>query len=804
MLTTMEALLAEKDCIESDPFVLQMLVQYCILGVLSPLSLLKPHAREKFFRLFHSWKEYVSITIEHIESTNQKIAIRFSTQWNLVSEDLISSKSRAKIAELFASSGKSLRDLYYDQSTRTLHALCLIDGLFDHPEVFSIVQKIELAFTHMDIKNAKHHYPVYKSYEIIDQDKKDGTVYTIKITYTLPEWLLWMLIGVDKINEIQSYVRLPIYEHKIKSYEDCVEFYVQLHSRVRNTMKYTDFPAPEWLRIPMGFDLKYRRPIRMCFNQESVEEQDYWFAPHYIIAGSTASWKSNFIKWVITQLLRSYSPNEVRFFLVDPKVVTFQVFSQMPHLYAPVLWDAKKIVTVLQWIVEEVEKRYALFAKHRVENIIERKKLNNNLLLPHIFVIIDEFADIIDSQKNHVIKDSVIMLLKRLWQKARAAWVHVLLITQRATWANIDGEIKANMSGRIAFRVANSGDSQIILDDECASTIKQAWEWFARIGDADELIHFYAPYITDVEIHAELKKFDHIPLEYCDRSLADSLLREPLNPKEVTIDMVPPVHYPDIAIGIDLNSHKVITLHTARYDETDEDEPTPHIVVAGATNSWKSKFAKFLVSQLIQGNSVHDIQLILVDPKIVTFNIFAGIPYLYCPLITTHTELIPVFEKLLEEIKTRYALFASNHVENMQQYNSLWKEKLKAIFLIIDEFADIVDSYDYGTRDKVEWMLKRFGQMARAAWIHMILITQRATSQNIPGEIRTHFAGRMAFRMNTEADSIYIIEESWAHNLPSAGMFLLKKASQDIIHWYVPLITNSNIDKLLEKHIVTS
>lgn len=104
-----------------------------------------------------------------------------------MSEDLISSKSRAKIAELFASSGKCLRDLYYDQSTRTLHALCLIDGLFDHPEVFSIVQKIELAFTHMDIKNAKHHYPVYKSYEIIDQDKKDGTVYTIKITYTLPE-----------------------------------------------------------------------------------------------------------------------------------------------------------------------------------------------------------------------------------------------------------------------------------------------------------------------------------------------------------------------------------------------------------------------------------------------------------------------------------------------------------------------------------------------------------------------------------------------------------------------------------------
>ncbi|MBP6256956.1 hypothetical protein KA405_04575 [Patescibacteria group bacterium] len=99
------------------------------------------------------------------------------------------------------------------------------------------------------------------------------------------------------------------------------------------------------------------------------------------------------------------------------------------------------------------------------------------------------------------------------------------------------------------------------------------------------MIHFYAPYITDIEIHTELKKFDHIPLEYCDRSLAESLLREPLNPKEVTIDMVQPVKYPDIAIGIDLNSHKVITLHTARYDETDEDEPTPHIVVAGATNS---------------------------------------------------------------------------------------------------------------------------------------------------------------------------------------------------------------------------
>lgn len=204
-----------------------------------------------------------------------------------------------------------------------------------------------------------------------------------------------------------------------------------------------------------------------------MDPADNGFAPHYIIAGSTSSGKSNFIRFLILQLLRSHSPDDLRLFLVDPKVVTFNIFKDLPHLYAPVVSDAKKFSIVLNGIIEEVENRYRLFAENGVDNIRTLKQKNPEVAkqMPYIIVIVDEFADIVDSQRWDV-KESIVMALKRLGQKARAAGIHMMLITQRATSTNIDGEIKANMPGRIAFRVASDGDSQIIIDDNVAAGVE--------------------------------------------------------------------------------------------------------------------------------------------------------------------------------------------------------------------------------------------------------------------------------------------------------------------------------------------
>jgi DNA segregation ATPase FtsK/SpoIIIE-like protein len=117
-----------------------------------------------------------------------------------------------------------------------------------------------------------------------------------------------------------------------------------------------------------------------------------------------------------------------------------------------------------------------------------------------------------------------------------------------------------------------------------------------------------------------------------------------------------------------------------------------------------------------------------------------------------------------------------------------------SLVIVIDEFADLLDSYDYSWRDAIEKMLKRFGQMARAAWVYMVLLTQRATSTNIPWEIRTHFSGRIWLRMNSEADSFYVLEQAGAEKLPWAGHFLLKTTNNDPTAWYVPLVSKEKLN----------
>ena len=190
--------------------------------------------------------------------------------------------------------------------------------------------------------------------------------------------------------------------------------------------------------------------------------------PHLLIAGATGSGKSVCMNTLICSLLYKYRPDEMKFLMVDPKIVELNNYNQIPHLVAPVITDPKKAATALKWMTAEMENRYSLFAKEGVKDIdgynrrmLEKKRDldGDGVKLPYIVILIDELADLMMISPADV-EDSIC----RLAQMARAAGMHLVIATQRPSVNVITGLIKANVPSRIAFAVSSQVDSRTILD----------------------------------------------------------------------------------------------------------------------------------------------------------------------------------------------------------------------------------------------------------------------------------------------------------------------------------------------------
>lgn len=181
--------------------------------------------------------------------------------------------------------------------------------------------------------------------------------------------------------------------------------------------------------------------------------------PHLLVAGATGSGKSVCINTLITSILFRARPDEVKFILIDPKMVEFAAYDGIGHLMAPVVTDAKKAAGALNWAVREMERRYAMFAAESVRDISRFNEVSTEPPLPAIVIIIDELADLMMVAPVDV-EDAIC----RLAQKARAAGIHLILATQRPSVNVITGTIKANIPSRISFAVASQVDSRTILD----------------------------------------------------------------------------------------------------------------------------------------------------------------------------------------------------------------------------------------------------------------------------------------------------------------------------------------------------
>ncbi|BBK77405.1 FtsK/SpoIIIE family DNA translocase [Clostridium butyricum] len=192
--------------------------------------------------------------------------------------------------------------------------------------------------------------------------------------------------------------------------------------------------------------------------------------PHTLIAGATGSGKSVCINSLIISILYKYNPNEVKLLMVDPKVVELNVYNGIPHLLIPVVTDPKKAAAALNWAVNEMTKRYKLFADMGVRNMESYNELYNKGIieqkLPYIVIIVDELADLMMVCPNDV-EDYI----GRLAQMARAAGMHLVIATQRPSVDVITGVIKANIPSRISFAVSSQIDSRTILDSSGAEKL---------------------------------------------------------------------------------------------------------------------------------------------------------------------------------------------------------------------------------------------------------------------------------------------------------------------------------------------
>ncbi|MDP9003244.1 MAG: DNA translocase FtsK [Verrucomicrobiota bacterium] len=295
--------------------------------------------------------------------------------------------------------------------------------------------------------------------------------------------------------------------------------------------------------------------------------------PHLLVAGTTGSGKSVCINALVASMIFRFTPEELRFIMIDPKVVEMQVYNSLPHLVIPVVTDPKKVLLALRWVIDEMEKRYKIFAQAGVRNITSfngrpakktQKELDAEAVeagvspakrkaadtaataeeeirvpredeliipdrMPYIVIIIDELADLMQTAPADV--ESAIA---RITQMARAAGIHLIVATQTPRADVVTGVIKANIPSRIAFQVASKIDSRVILDENGADRLLGQGDMLYLPPSTSRLIRAQGVLVTDEEIHRLVEFVSAQSPPSFDLAMQDKLQLSSATAEEVT------------------------------------------------------------------------------------------------------------------------------------------------------------------------------------------------------------------------------------------------------------------------------
>lgn len=221
--------------------------------------------------------------------------------------------------------------------------------------------------------------------------------------------------------------------------------------------------------------------------------------PHLLMAGSTGSGKSAGINVIIAALLFKHTPDDLKFIMVDPKMVELIVYNRIPHLLSPVVTELERVVPTLKWATREMERRYKIFAKYGFRNIDSYKQAARKRAdlepLPYIVIVIDELADLM-----MMAPDEVETLVCRLAQMARATGIHLIIATQRPSVDVVTGLIKANFPSRIAFAVTSQIDSRVIIDMNGAEQLLGRGDMLFMASDAARPVRIQGTWVSDTEV----------------------------------------------------------------------------------------------------------------------------------------------------------------------------------------------------------------------------------------------------------------------------------------------------------------
>lgn len=255
---------------------------------------------------------------------------------------------------------------------------------------------------------------------------------------------------------------------------------------VINSSAYSNLNSP--LKIALGKDVA-GNPVAA----------DLTVMPHLLIAGTTGAGKSVCINDILTCFLLNMTPDQLRLVLVDPKRVELTGYNGIPHLLSPVIVDAEHVVGALQWMMREMDNRYRKFSESGTRNIADYNAMcekTNEKKLPYLLIVIDELADLM-----MLAPDETERSITRLAQLARATGIHLIIATQRPSTDILTGLIKANFPARIAFAVASSVDSRVILDQPGAERLLGRGDMLFQAPDAAAPVRIQGAFVSDQEIN---------------------------------------------------------------------------------------------------------------------------------------------------------------------------------------------------------------------------------------------------------------------------------------------------------------